>query len=169
MSEVITIEAANRDDLYGISVFLDKSWRAEYRKIVSDDFLDNMKAEIRHEAFLKRFDGGYSEFWSMFLDGKMIGSSVFGKSFTEGFEDDGEITAIYLDSDFIGKGYGHTMFTAVEQALTEKGYKNLVLDLLANNTRAYNFYLKHGYSKVADRSIKLGEFEYPLVVMRKTV
>lgn len=33
--------------------------------------------------------------------------------------------------------------------------------------RAFEFYIKHGYEKVADRTIRLSENEYPLVVLRK--
>ena len=61
------------------------------------------------------------------------------------------------------------MFVEIEQTLINNGYKNLVLDLLSDNVRAYKFYLKHAYEKVADRSIKLGENEYPLAVMRRAI
>jgi len=165
--ENIKIEKANRDNLYDIAAFLDKSWRAEYRKIISDDYLDEMKTEDRYQRLLRRFDDGRSDFLVMFSDKKMIGVSVFGKSFIDGYQNDGEISAIYLESNYIGKGYGYLLFTKIEETMSEKNYEYFVLDVLTDNVRALEFYIKQGYEKVEDRSIKLGKNDYPLTVMRK--
>lgn len=35
------------------------------------------------------------------------------------------------------------------------------------NIRTFNFYQKHGYEVVDDRTVKLGEKDYPLTVFRK--
>ena len=167
--EAVQIRYAGRDDLYQVAAFLHDCWQAEYRQIVSDDFLDTMTIEERHEGLLKRFDEGSSDFLIMLEDNIMIGASVFGKSFTEGYERDGEISAIYLRHDFIGQGYGHVFFTRIEQELAAKGYDNLVMDLLGGNARALKFYLAHGYEHADDRHIRLGENDYPLVVVRKKI
>jgi ribosomal protein S18 acetylase RimI-like enzyme len=167
MTDRVQIKQAMRDDLYEIAVLLHNSWRAEYRQIVLDDFLDTMSVDERHTGLLKRYDEGLSEFLMMLDGNTLIGAVVFGKSFTEGYVDDGEISAIYLHSEYIGKGYGHRLFVKTERLLHEKGFKYFVLDLLADNTRAFQFYLKHNYKKVADRTIKLGKKEYPLAVLRK--
>jgi len=167
MEESILIRYAGRNELNEIAAFLHDSWQAEYRQIVSDDFLDTMSVEERHERLLKRCDEGSSDFMVMHSEGMLIGASVFGKSFTEGYETDGEISAIYLRHDYIGKGYGHTFFVRIEQELISKGYDYLVLDLLEDNARAYNFYISHGYERVADRRLRMGEKDYPLVVLRK--
>lgn len=168
MFDNMRIVKAERNNLYEIATFLHDSWKTEYRQIVLDNFLDSMSVGERYNSLLKRYDEGLSEFLLMLDGNRLIGAVVFGKSFTEGYEDDGEISAIYLHSEYIGKGYGHRLFTKTEQLLRDKGYQNLVLDLLADNTRALKFYLKHGYEKVADRTIRLGENEYPLAVLRKT-
>ena len=167
MNHTIQIKQAGRDDMRNIAAFLDDCWRAEYRQIVSDDYLDALSAHERHERILARYDEGATELL-MIIDGELlIGVSGFGKSFTEGYQADGEISAIYLHTDYIGKGYGHTLFSKTEQKLAAKGYTHFVLDVLSANARAVSFYEKHGYAKVDDRSIKLGEYEYPLTVFRK--
>ena len=167
--DAVQIRYAERDELKEIAAFLHECWQEEYRQIVSDDFLDTMSIAERHERLLKRFDENTSDFMVMHDEGRLIGASVFGKSFTEGFEDDGEISAIYLNHGYIGKGYGHTLFTRIERELAAKGYDYLVLDLLKGNTQALKFYLDHGYENVADRHVRLGENDYPLVVLRKKV
>ena len=165
----VQIRYAGRDELSKVAAFLHESWQEEYRQIISDDFLDTMSIAERHERLLKRFDDGTSDFLVMLDDSKLIGASVFGKSFTEGYENDGEISAIYLQHDYIGRGYGHTFFMRIEQELAAKGYDYFVLDLLKDNARALRFYLDHGYENVADRQVRLGEIDYPLVVLRKKV
>ena len=163
----VVTKHANRDKIYEIAAFLDSCWKSEYRGIVADDYLDSMSSDERHKALLKRFDKNASDFLIMTKDDSLIGAAVFGKSFIEGFESGGEISAIYLHKDYIGKGYGHKLFTEIERILTEKCYPYFILDVLKNNTRAFEFYAKHGYEKVAERSFKMGEQDYPIVIMQK--
>jgi len=167
MTDTIKITYATRDEIFEIAVFLDACWKSEYSKIVAPDFLGDLSVDKRHEMLLVRFDEGTSAFLIM-RDGKrMIGASVSGKSFTEGYPEDGEVSAIYLHHDYIGKGYGHALLSKIERELTAKGYPYFVLDVLSANTRAVSFYEKHGYEKVDDRIIKLGAHDYPLTVFRK--
>jgi ribosomal protein S18 acetylase RimI-like enzyme len=104
--------------------------------------------------------------WYYLFSG-LFQATVFGKSFTEGYPDDGEISAIYLHHDYIGKGHGHAFMREVEELLAVKGYADFVMDVLFNNARAVRFYLAHGYEIVEESAIKLGERDYPIIVMRK--
>jgi len=167
MNDTIQIKQAGRDDLQDVAAFLDDCWQAEYRQIVSDDYLDTLSVDKRHKRLLARYDEGVSDFLMMMYSDKLIGVAVFGKSFVEGYEEDGEISAIYLHRDYIGKGLGHALFSKTEQRLAAKGYSHFVLDVLSANARAVSFYEKHDYTKEDDRSIKLGECEYPLTVFRR--
>jgi len=60
---------------------------------------------------------------------------------------------------FLAKDLGETLAAKVSGSF--------VLDVLPGNDRAVLFYKKHGYKIVDDRSVKLGEQEYPLTVFRK--
>ena len=163
------IRYAKRGDIYDIAVFLDACWRAEYRQIIAQDYLDKMSVDERHQRLLEGYLVGGKEFLMMQDKDTLIGASVFGQSDAEGYERDGEIHAIYLKHEYIGKGYGHRLFIETEQALIAKGHSHIVLDLLEGNTRALHFYLAHGYEKLAYRTIQLGERDYLLVVLRKNV
>ena len=167
MTDTIKITYATRDEIFEIASFLDACWKAKYSRIIVPDFLGDLSVDERHEKLLIRFDAGTSAFLIMRDGERMIGASVFGKSFTEGYPEDGEVSAIYLHHDYIGKGYGHILFTRIERELTAKGYSHFVLDVLSANTRAVSFYEKHGYEKVDERSITLGAHDYPLTVFRK--
>ena len=163
----LNITSATNDELYEIAAFLNDCWQMEYSKIVARDYLYDLSVDERYERLLVRFDDGSSDFYICRNEGLIVGAAVFGKSFTEGYPEDGEISAIYLRHDYIGKGYGHALFVEIEAALSAKGYSHYVLDVLSDNSRAVAFYQKHGYSVVDNRFIRLGECDYPLTVLRK--
>jgi ribosomal protein S18 acetylase RimI-like enzyme len=161
------ITAARREELYEVAAFLDDCWRTAYRGIISSDYLDSMSVDVRYEKLLARFVETPENFLVMNEADRLIGASVFGKSYTDGYPDDGEISAIYLRQDYIGKGYGHALFAKVEATLAARGYVYFVLDVLSTNTRAIAFYQKNGYSIVAERTVRLDAKDYPLTVFRK--
>jgi len=163
----LEIAIATRHDLYEVAAFLDDCWRTAYRDIVSSDYLDSMSVDVRYERLLARYDETPEGFIVMRDANILVGVAVFGKSYTDGYPDDGEISAIYIRHDYIGNGHGHALFLRVEAALAARGYAHFVLDVLSENTRAIAFYHKHGYENVAERSIRLGEKDYPLIVFRK--
>jgi ribosomal protein S18 acetylase RimI-like enzyme len=156
-----------REQIPLVAEFLDRCWKAEYRGIVDSVFLDSMVLSERTDGLLERFDSNASGFLLAAEDDAIIGVAVFGKSFTEGYADDGEVSAIYLEAAHIGTGLGSRLLAAAEAQLVSMGYVNLVLDVLADNRRAIRFYQKHGYEQVRDTEIELGGKAYPLVVMRK--
>ena len=167
MNDTVQIRRAGRDEIYQIAAFLDECWRTSYRRIISDDFLDTMSVKSRYRILVRRFDEGASDFLMMLDGNDLIGSAIFGKSFTAGFEGDGEVSALYLRGDYVGKGYGHVLYMKIEQGLLARGFRSLVLDVLTGNVRAVRFYLAHGFKQTDERYIRLGGVDYPLVVMRK--
>ena len=164
----IEIRNAQLDDVYQIAAFLDDCWKVSYRNILSDEYLDGLNVKARYAVLHKRYTKGFSDFQMMHMGTKLIGIAIFGKSFTEGYEDDGEISALYLIEDYIGNGFGHHFLKLIEQALKKKRYRSYILDVLTENARAIRFYQAHGYIIVDNRSIRLNNSDYPLTIMRKT-
>lgn len=163
----LNIISATREELYEIAAFLNNCWKTEYSKIISPDYLDAMNTDARYDRLLERFDKKTSNFLVMRDSDRLIGVAIFGKSCIDNYPYDGEITSVYLHHDYIGRGYGHTLFTKAETELSAQKYTYFILDVFSDNLRAISFYQKHGYEKVAEKSIKLGEKDYPLSVFRK--
>jgi ribosomal protein S18 acetylase RimI-like enzyme len=163
------IACAKREEIPEVAAFIDTAWRAAYRHILAPAYLASMKAEERADGLLQRFDNGQFRFFIMREENEIVGVVVFGKSFTEGYPDDGEVSALYLRRDRIGKGYGHALLEKAESALTEMGYAAFVIDVFTENERAVKFYTAHGYMLVDERTIAFGEKEYPYRVYRKAI
>ena len=163
---MMEIRYALRDELREAAALVIGSWRWAYKDIMDAEYLADLSLEKRHERFLKGYDEGARSLL-LFGNGEMLGFCVFGKSQTPGYPEDGEIGAIYLREDAVGRGYGHALFTYAEEDLRAQGYRNLVLDVFSQNERAIAFYSAHGYIKVGDRKHSWGGREYPLDIMRK--
>ena len=160
------IRYARRRDLRRAAALLVDSWRWAYKDIVDEEYLAGLSTRARLKKLRKGYDEGKRALL-LFANGELLGFCGFGKSLTPGYPDDGEISAIYLREDAVGKGYGHALFTRAEEELRAQGYQNLVLDVFSQNTRAIAFYIAHGYIKVGDRIHKWSGREYLLDIMRK--
>jgi len=161
------IRYAKRKELREAAAFVNESWQWAYKDILDEHYLVSISVDESYARSLKKFDEGNRPLL-LFDNGELLGYCRYGKSQTPGYPDDGEVAAIYLREDAVGRGCGHALLLRAEEELRAQGYQNLVLDVLSENTRAINFYLAHGYVKVADRKHSWGGREYPLDIMRKS-
>ena len=163
----ITIRKVLPEDVYDYTVCHIACWNAAFRGIVSDEYLDNMSAEIeeRVERLKKTLDRpGNSEFYCVIFEGRMIGRLIIGKSQDEDKPDAGAIVAIYLLDEFWGKGYGREMMDFAIGALKRLGYREVVLWTPKENERAKRFYEKYGFT--ADGATKEMGIGKALVIIR---
>ncbi|MDR1245950.1 MAG: GNAT family N-acetyltransferase [Clostridiales Family XIII bacterium] len=160
-------EYAKREEIPEIAAFIDSARRAAYRHILAPEYLASMRVEERIKGLLERFDSSHLQFLRMRDGNGIAGVAVFGKSITESYPDDGEVSALYLRLDCTGKGYGHALLGNAETALVEMGYTAFVIDVFTENERAIKFYKAHGYKQIDENRIEFGGKEYPYTVFRK--
>ncbi|MDR1779077.1 MAG: GNAT family N-acetyltransferase [Clostridiales Family XIII bacterium] len=164
----IRIAFAAREEIPDIAALILAAWRSAYRDILPADYLASLSLEERCAGYGKLFDAGHTRFLTLHDGGELIGASVLGRSTTQGYPDDGEVSAIYLREDRIGKGYGHALFEKAEQTLAEMGYTDFILDVFTQNARAIRFYEAHGYEKIEERNMTIDGIDYPpYAVFRK--
>ena len=134
------------------------SWKAAYQGIVPQDYLDALK-EDRWAPYLAK-----SPFCSLVLmdNGEYIGTSAFGKARDEAMPGWGEIVSIYLRPEYFGLGYGEKLLDAVVNALSDKGYADIYLWVLAENMRARRFYERNQFHHNGDtKTIEIGGAKLP--------
>ena len=161
------IHYARRKELRKAAAFLNDCWRWAYKDIIDPEYLVGLSDKERHKKLRRHYKEGKRPLLLFSEQNELLGFCGFGSSLTEGYPEDGEISAIYVREDAVGQGYGHTLFVRAEEILYAQGYTHLVLDVLSQNTRAIAFYRAHGYVRTGDRQFKCGGREYPMDIMRK--
>lgn len=130
-------------------------WKAGYRGILPDDFLDRLDPVAKVSM------------WERFIRDEK-GLMLVARSSSEalGFchlipsrdEDGGgvaEIAAIYVDPDRWRKGCGRRLFEAAIASAAEQGYAEMTLWVLTGNSRGRGFYEAMGMH--ADGAVKAVE------------
>jgi len=136
-------------------------WKAAYRDIIPDEFLDNMQNQLeqRTESVRQTLqDPGDRCFYCAQIDENIVGRLIFGKDQEESNPDIGEIHAIYLLEEYWGKGYGTQMLDYALTELKNAGYREIHIWVLEKNHRARRFYEKHGFRlDEAKKDVEVGK------------
>lgn len=134
------------NDRMAISKIYEESWKYAYYGIIPQSYLES----IPEGKWASNLDDPRWKTLVCIEDGKLIGTSSFGKSRFEKFDGWGEIISIYLSPHYIGKGYGKILLQGVVSELEKMGYEDIFLWTLKENTRARHFYERFGFSKTED-------------------
>jgi ribosomal protein S18 acetylase RimI-like enzyme len=141
----VVVRAASEADVDAISTIWIRSWQWAYRGILGDAFLDALslpeRARERREAFSDAVSRGDREVRVVERDGMVAGWAIGGSN-REPFspEDEGEIYAINLDPDAVGKGLGRALFAEAVDGLRNAGFREAILWVPTENRRARRFY-----------------------------
>jgi ribosomal protein S18 acetylase RimI-like enzyme len=137
------------DDFDAISRVYARSWKAAYKGIVPQDYLDGLP-ENKWSQMLKK-----SVWTSLVLieEGEIIGTSMVCLGRDEAMADWGEIVSIYLLPEYFGRGYGKPLLDSAIAELKGMGYKFIYLWVLEDNKRARAFYEKNGFTASPDRHV----------------
>lgn len=130
------------DNLIDISHIYEESWKCAYKGMLPASFLESIE-NGRWVNSLKQ-EGRYS--LVIEEDGKLVGTASYCLSRQETLPSYGELVAIYLLPEYIGKGYGKPLYEAVLQGLQSLGVDGIYLWVLEDNKGAIEFYEKLGYS-----------------------
>jgi ribosomal protein S18 acetylase RimI-like enzyme len=123
------------------------SWRAAYRGILPDHVLQGFSEEEREEH--RRRDLGIPEHavWVAEEDEVVVGFAMDGPA--RDFDTDpsvtGEVYAIYLDPDSVGRGIGRRLFAHAVGDLKGRGFADAILWVLRANDRGRRFYEAAGW------------------------
>ncbi len=142
------------------------SWRAAYRGLVPDEFLDSLDVGARAERLRARMQAGEAEYYVADEDGELLGWLTLGGSQDPDPDSQtaGEIWALYVAPSHWRQGVGRALVRCGEVLLRSRGYESAVLWVFAGNDRARRFYEAMGF--VADGSSKILERGAPLEAVR---
>jgi hypothetical protein len=158
------IRPARPEDAPGIVRVHGDTWRAAYRGLVPDAFLEGFGREPdaveRRRRWLER-----PESVTLVAEeaGEVVGFAVGGRSRGGPAEFDAELYALYVLPDRQGRGLGRSLLREFASAAGAKGFRSLVLWVLRDNASGRAFYESLGGSLVGEKSIDLGGATLPEV------
>ena len=169
MCEKITTAPLTEDKVAMVSSLLARSWKHAYKGFMDENYLMSLTDENWIEYLENSMKSQDIDCYIVQKNENVIGTTIFGKSITEQFPNDGEIISMYLDHQFMGQGIGKLLFTKAESAVKEQGYANCIICTFTENKKAIKFYKSYGYEIVLnDQSITMGSQNLTYVVMRKS-
>ncbi|MEU3455414.1 GNAT family N-acetyltransferase [Micromonospora sp. NPDC006766] len=151
---MLTIRREEPDDAEAIARVHVRSWQAGYAGIMPDEVLRRLNPAAWAQ---RRRDLGTADPAHPFatllaeVDGRVAGFATFGPYRNNQDRGDldhryGEILAVYVEPAHWGTGTGGDLLTAARAGLTERGWQEYRLWVLADNARARRFYERAGLS-----------------------
>jgi len=158
MNDEYKIRKAAAEDAAGMAKVHVDSWRATYKGIVSDEFLEGLSYSHREAGWRQRIDQNSSKY-DMFVaqneSGHIVGFADGGPERSGDPVYDGELYAIYLLQDYQKQGIGRRLFQHVVQHLVESGFRTMLIWVLAENP-SRRFYESLGGQPIRETGIEIG-------------
>jgi len=148
------IRYAENQDITSIATIHVRAWQDAYKGQIPNEILDNLSIESRALMWGKIINDSTQKILVYEIENQVIGFSNVGP-FRESENDEGEIRAIYLLSDYWSKGIGASLMTESLKYLNNNGYKSVYLWVLETNKKVIAFYKKFGF--IADGYNKIEE------------
>jgi len=152
----VNVLDARSEDANAIGRVHVRAWRAAYRGLVADAYLDALDERARAERWRELLETRMDR-TKKFLIARRS-ADVVGFAFVGPDRDDlgvGEVYALYVDPDAWGTGVAQPLLAHATAALAALEHAEGVLWVLRGNARARRFYEKAGW--LADGAEKLAE------------
>lgn len=137
---MIEIAHATPDDCSHIADIQVRGWRAAYRGIIPDDFLDKLDVEKRIAVWKRFVQEETGTLLVSKLAGVVTGFCHLIPSRDADADGTAEIAAIYVDPDHWRSGHGKPLFRAALELAIAQEFRELTLWVIAENSRGRAFY-----------------------------
>jgi len=157
----VTVRRATVDDAPLIAQVRIDSWRATYRGLIPDAYLDGMKVEDSTRMWT-RVLGAASDAACTFVaevEGELVGFAAGITLAERKLDFDAELTALYVLPSAQRAGIGRRLLTEVAATLGAAGAPNLLLWVLAQNKKARDFYVHLDAHLLAEQTFKWDELD----------
>jgi len=168
------VRPATVHDAAGIAHVHVESWRAAYKGIVPQDFLDAMSEERRTGQWADILTGGTYRNWVAVRDGRVLGfagtTDPDAADAPDVAPDGMELATIYVLREAWGTGVGRALMDEVIAQHVADGTPELVLWVFTENDRARRFYERAGWrADGTERNLAVRDAQLPMVRYRRTL
>lgn len=164
MDDAIEIRTGRTADVFAIGRVLVETWRATFRGLLDDAYLDRLspaEQAVRHMG--RRSAEGVGHFVAIdSRSGTLVGFVNYGPARFAAPTPVGEIYALYVLPAYQGRGIGGELVRAVARRMVEGGTVTLFAWVLSTNPNRA-FYERLGAAPVQTGTITLGSRHYDQV------
>jgi ribosomal protein S18 acetylase RimI-like enzyme len=144
------IRPAKPEDGPAVAAVRVASWRATYRGIVPDSYLETMNSNEAHWCKVASGEEPGVGLCVCEADNLVVGFACYGAARAPQFDFSGELYAVYFLPAMIGKGHGAAAMLEAASGLKSLGYSDMILWVIENNERARLFYESFGGTVIAN-------------------
>lgn len=145
-AHMLTVRPATSEDAADVASVHVRSWKVAYRGLLPDQYLDDLRPEDRMAHYtLGSSDPDLPSTLVAVVDGVIRGFVTTGPCADAEGSAMGEVLALHVDPRSRGIGIGRRLITDARAALSQRGFVEAVLWVLAGNTRAERFYRADGW------------------------
>ena len=157
----IVIRNVKLEDLEEVTKIQIEGWQKNYRKIVDDEFLDNL--DFRDTLEKRKRDYQENGFVVAVKDDKIAGFCRYLNDNSKSLEYpfiDCEIMALYIKEDMKRCGIGTKLVSYIKEEFRKINKKRMVIWCLKDNFNARKFYEKIGGKELGEKEIIIGNKKY---------
>lgn len=138
----IRVRAATEGDAARLAEIHVAAWRATYRGVMTDEYLDGLDVGRAASAWRRNIlEPREGTIHLVAQSGnEVVGFAILGPAVGDPDPETGQLHAINVHPDCWAKGAGSVLFAAAEQKFIELGYRRAFLWVEKSNTRAISFY-----------------------------
>jgi GNAT superfamily N-acetyltransferase len=127
-----------------------RAWKAAYRGLMPDGYLDALQPDSREAMWRKHLSAaplGHRVLVSVALEeGEVLGFAALGPESNRAEAERGELYALYVEPARWVSGIGRQLLAESVERLRGLGYAEAVLWVATGNTRARRFYEGQGWA-----------------------
>jgi ribosomal protein S18 acetylase RimI-like enzyme len=171
MNPTAAVRNAELTDAAAIAAVHVASWKAAYRGMLPDDYLDSLSADDRLAQWEEWLRGGLEPGRVVVVEQTGLGVRGFA-SWRRQHErpQTAELGAMYLSPEAWGQGLGRLLLNTVVDRMRDRGCRDAVLWVHPDNQRARRFYEAAGWKHEDElKHFDLWGLSVPSTLYRRTL
>lgn len=141
----LTLRPAHLEDAHDLAEIFASSWRSAYTGLIPQSEIDRRDCAMRERQFRVSLAAPDHGFYLALLDGHPCGAFILGPSRDPDLPDWGELRSFYTLESVWGTGAAQDMMAYALDQLLKKGYSDVFLWVLTENSRARRFYERFAF------------------------
>lgn len=132
------------------------TWRSAYRELLPQEFLASLSETHYEERWARTLSDATARVYVAEDSAGVAGFASGGRERAGEERYGGELYAIYVQPRAQGRGFGHRLVQAVVEGLRERGFTDMIVWVLRDNSAARGFYERLGGEYVRSQPITIG-------------